>query len=30
MQNAMKGNLSVASNVLKQMNPKMGVDNYSL
>lgn len=30
VQNAMKGNLSVASNVLKQMNPKMGVDNYSL
>jgi Piwi domain len=30
IQNALKGNLSVASNVLKQMNPKMGVDNYSL
>lgn len=30
IQNAIKGNLSVASNVLKQMNPKMGVDNYSL
>ena len=24
------GNLSVASNVLKQMNSKMGVDNYTL
>lgn len=29
-QNALKGNLSVASNILKQMNPKVGVDNYQL
>lgn len=28
--NALKGNLSVASNVLKQMNSKMGVNNYTL
>ena len=28
--NAQKGDRSVASNLLKQMNSKMGVDNYTL
>jgi 16S rRNA U516 pseudouridylate synthase RsuA-like enzyme len=30
LQNAQKGNLTVASNILRMMNTKMGENNYSL